>query len=77
MRKTRWKLYSVSMARPEIFVLVISRGLGIDPAFAPLRKRDNERRSAVASCIGSHSKTTEVWVALRQRRTGAEGEVLP
>jgi hypothetical protein len=27
--------------------------------------------------MGSHSRTTEVWVALRQRRTGAVGEADP
>ena len=27
--------------------------------------------------MGSHSRTTDVWVALRQRRTGGEGEEMP
>jgi len=30
-----------------------------------------------ARTIESHSRTTEVWVALRQRRTGGEGEEEP
>lgn len=34
-------------------------------------------RSAVASSMGSHSRTTEVWVAFRQRRTGAVGSEAP
>jgi hypothetical protein len=33
--------------------------------------------SAVASSIGSHSRTTDVWVAFRQRRTGADGSDSP
>ena len=70
-------MYSVSTARPLIFVLVISIGRGIAPALLPLRYRLRERKSAVASSMGSHSRTTDVWVALRQRRTGAEGEVMP
>ena len=49
----------------------------MDPAFAPLRNRDNERKSAVASSMGSHSRTTDVCVAFRQRSTGAEGEEDP
>ena len=27
--------------------------------------------------MGSHSRTTDVWVALRQRRTGGIGEEMP
>lgn len=27
--------------------------------------------------MGSHSRTTEVWVALRHRRTGGDGEDEP
>lgn len=34
-------------------------------------------RSAVASWMGSHSRTTEVWVALRQRRMGVVGSEAP
>lgn len=34
-------------------------------------------RSAVASSMGSHSRTTEVWVALRQRRIGTDGSEAP
>ena len=45
----------------------------MEPAFAPFRNRDRERRSAVARSMGSHSRTTEVWVAFRQRRIGWEG----
>jgi hypothetical protein len=33
--------------------------------------------SAVASSIGSHSRTTDVCVAFRQRRIGAEGSDSP
>jgi len=33
--------------------------------------------SAVANSMGSHSSTTEVWVAFRQRRTGAAGSASP
>ncbi len=47
------------------------------PAFWPLRYRLRETRSAVASWTGSHSRTTEVWVALRQRRTGVAGSESP
>ena len=32
---------------------------------------------AVAREMGSHSRTTEVWVALRQRRMGVLGECRP
>lgn len=70
---TRWKTYSVSTARPLSFVLCTSVGFGIVPALLPLRYRVRLRSSAVAMSIGSHSRTTEVWVALRQRRTGADG----
>ena len=34
-------------------------------------------RSAVARSIGSHSRTTEVWVALQQRRVGVAGSEAP
>ncbi len=68
--RTNWKLYSVSTASPLIFVLVISIGLGILPALLPLRYKLRLRISAVASSIGSHSRTTEVCVALRQRMVG-------
>jgi hypothetical protein len=47
------------------------------PAFWPLRNRESEIRSAVASSMGSHSRTTEVWVALRQRRIGTVGSLEP
>lgn len=75
VRRTRWKVYSLSTARPEIFVLSLSRGML--PALLPLRYRLRLRSSAVASCTGSHSSTTEVCVALRQRSTGADGEWIP
>ena len=57
---TRLKLYSVSTARPLIFVLVMSIGLGMLPALLPLRYKLKLRISAVASETGSHSRTTEV-----------------
>lgn len=60
VRSTRWKTYSASTARPLIFVAVISSGREMIPALLPFRYRLNERRSAVWSSIGSHSKTTEV-----------------
>ena len=66
-------MYSVSTAKPEIFVDVISNGRGIDPALLPLRNKLRLRRLEVANDIGSHSRTIEVWVAFRQRRIGAEG----
>lgn len=47
------------------------------PAFAPLRYSARLLRLAVARTIGSHSKTTDVWVALRQRRRGVCGEAVP
>ena len=47
------------------------------PALLPLRNKLRERISAVASWIGSHSRTTEVCVAFLQRRTGGEGERMP
>ncbi|KAG9680206.1 hypothetical protein KCU87_g341, partial [Aureobasidium melanogenum] len=59
-----------SQAFASIFVLSLSRGML--PALLPLRYRLRLRNSAVASWTGSHSRTTEVCVALRQRRTGAE-----
>ncbi len=77
VRSTRWKVYSVSTASPLIFVASVSVGRGIPPALLPLRNRLNERISAVASCMGSHSSTTEVWVAFRQRSTGGEGDCCP
>ena len=77
VRRTRWNPYSVSTAKPLIFVAVFSSGRGMLPALLPLRYRLNERRSAVARSMGSHSKTTEVWVALRQRSTGGEGDCWP
>lgn len=70
VRRTRWKKYSLSTARPEIFVLVCEVGFGIAPALLLFRYRVKERRVAVARLIGSHSSTTEVCVALRTRRTG-------
>ena len=70
-------MYSVSTARPLILVLVKSIGRGMAPALLPLRYKLNERRSAVARFMASHSRTTEVWVALRQRRTGGDGEETP
>lgn len=77
VRSTRWKVYSVSTANPLILVLCITVGFGILPAFCPLRKSESDIMSAVARSIGSHSSTTDVCVALRQRRTGAEGSNLP
>lgn len=47
------------------------------PAFWPLRYSDKLIKSAVASWRGSHSRTTEVWVVLRTRRVGGEGEWVP
>jgi hypothetical protein len=52
-------------------------GLGIFPAFWPFRNRDREMQSAVASSIGSQSRTTEVCVAFLQRNTGARGSDSP
>lgn len=75
--KTRWNVYSVSTANPLILVLVISEGRGMLPALLPLRYKLRLRNSAVASSMGSHSRTTDVCVALRQRRTGGEGERSP
>lgn len=43
VRKTRWKVYSVSTANPLIFVLCISAGRGILPALLPFRYRLKER----------------------------------
>ena len=60
VRKTRWNVYSVSTARPLIFVLVISNGLGIPPALLPFLNSVRVLKSAVASWIGSHSNTTDV-----------------
>jgi hypothetical protein len=77
VRSTRWKVYSVSTASPLIFVLVISKGLGIPPALLPFLKRVKVRRSAVASSMGSHSRTSDVWVAFRHLRTGGEGDRSP
>lgn len=34
-------------------------------------------QSAVASSMGSHSRTTEVWVAFLQRRIGGSGSDSP
>jgi hypothetical protein len=73
VRRTRWKVYSVSTARPDIFVAVRSVGRGMVPAFWPFLKSARERRFAVARSIGSHSSTTAVCVAFLHRRTGAEG----
>lgn len=67
----------MSIAKPEILVVVRSVGLGIVPTLLPFLKRDRERMEAVATSISSHSRTTLVWVALRQRRTGALGERAP
>lgn len=47
------------------------------PAFWPLRNRLRLITSAVASWTGSHSRTMDVCVALRQRRTGADGSDSP
>lgn len=47
------------------------------PALLPLRYKLRLRNSAVASSIGSHSRTREVCVALRQRSMGAVGEFRP
>lgn len=47
------------------------------PAFWPFRYRLRDIKSAVASSMGSHSRTTEVWVALRQLRTGVTGSEAP
>jgi hypothetical protein len=47
------------------------------PALVPFLYRLRERSSAVASSMASHSKTTDVCVALRQRRTGGVGECTP
>jgi hypothetical protein len=77
VRSTSWKVYGVSMAKPDIFVVVRSSGLGIVPTFEPLRKSERERICADCKLIASHSRTTEVCVALRQRRTGALGEEVP
>lgn len=75
--KTNWKLYSVSTARPLILVLVISLGLGMLPALLPFLYKLRLRSSAVARAIGSHSRTIEVCVALRQRMTGGLGDCWP
>lgn len=74
---TRLKLYSVSTARPLSLVLVISIGFGMLPALLPFLYRLRFRNSAVASDTGSHSRTMDVWVALRQRRTGGLGDCWP
>lgn len=47
------------------------------PALLPFRYRVKLRSSAVAMSIGSHSRTTDVCVALRQRRMGGEGSRSP
>ena len=47
------------------------------PAFCPLRNSDRERISAVATVMGSHSKTTDVCVAFLHRSTGAAGSDAP
>lgn len=49
----------------------------MDPALEPLRYRESDFRDAVARSIGSHSRTREVWVALRRRRTGGVGVLMP
>ena len=74
---TRWNVYSVSTANPLIFVVRMLVGLGMLPAFWLLRNKEREMQSAVASSIGSHSSTTEVWVAFLQRRTGERGSDSP
>jgi hypothetical protein len=52
-------------------------GRGMLPAFCPLRYRLREMRLAVARWMGSHSRTTEVCVALRHVRTGVAGSSAP
>ena len=75
--RTKWKTYSVSTARPESLVLWTSSGFGMAPALLPFRYSDRLRSSAVARSMGSHSRTTDVCVALRQRRTGGDGSRWP
>lgn len=77
VRRTRWKVYSVSIAKPLIFVLSISVGRGIEPALAPFRYSERDFKEAVARFMGSHSRTREVCVAFLRRRTGGEGELMP
>jgi hypothetical protein len=74
---TRWKVYSESTAKPLSLVLCTSLGFGMLPALLPLRYSVRLRSSAVATSIGSHSRTTEVCVALRQRSSGADGVLWP
>lgn len=52
---------------------VNSVGRGIAPAFWPFLKSESDRRFAVARFMGSHSRTTAVWVAFLHRRTGGDG----
>lgn len=47
------------------------------PALVPLRYRESDRSVDVASCMGSHSSTIEVCVALRSLRTGVVGACKP
>lgn len=47
------------------------------PAFESLRYRDSDFSEAVARLIGSHSRTSEVWVAFLRRSTGGDGELIP
>ena len=61
----------------SFFVLVVSNGRGIFPALLPFLYSASDRRVVVASCMGSHSRTREVWVAFRNRRLGVAGSWRP
>lgn len=67
----------MSTASPEILVDVCEDGFGMAPALELLRYSVKLRNVAVASSIGSHSRTMEVCVALRTLRTGFCGELMP
>lgn len=49
----------------------------MEPALEPFRYRERLFREAVARSMGSHSRTREVWVAFRRRRTGGLGVLMP
>ncbi len=77
VRSTRWNVYSVSTASPLILVECIDSGLGMLPAFARCGTAPAGGGRPCASWIGSHSRTTLVCVALRQRRTASAGVAAP